>query len=186
MKSGMKYLIESFYRSIAEGTPVPIPYREILLTARIMDSIFEQIRVVRLAPASSEDRSRGVEASRPGKRGPVAMPGIVGLVTRMPRERAELNCSGWSEHSPRVLLRDGHLDRRVAGRLRRMERARGFLRRRHAAAERARRRRAGLLGRGVPRAGPSVAPESAGTASTPAGPHTSSIWTRRTVRFLRR
>jgi predicted dehydrogenase len=43
MKSGMKYLIESFYRSITEGTPVPIPYREICLTARIMDAIFVQL-----------------------------------------------------------------------------------------------------------------------------------------------
>src|SRR2546428_6354341 len=43
MKSGMKYLIESFYRSIIHGTPVPIPYREILLTARIMDAIFDQL-----------------------------------------------------------------------------------------------------------------------------------------------
>ena len=43
MKSGMKYLIESFYRSIKEGTPVPIPYREILLTTRIMDEIFAQL-----------------------------------------------------------------------------------------------------------------------------------------------
>jgi predicted dehydrogenase len=43
MKSGMKYLIESFYRSITEGTPVPIPYREILLTSRIMDAIFVQL-----------------------------------------------------------------------------------------------------------------------------------------------
>src|ERR1035438_1199128 len=43
MKSGMKHLIESFYRSIVEGAPVPIPYREILLTARIMDSIFAQL-----------------------------------------------------------------------------------------------------------------------------------------------
>src|SRR5882672_3454568 len=43
MKSGMKYLIESFYRSIAEGTPVPIPYREIILTAHIMDAIFAQL-----------------------------------------------------------------------------------------------------------------------------------------------
>jgi predicted dehydrogenase len=41
--SGMKYLIEAFYRSIADGTPVPIPYREILLTARIMDAIFDQL-----------------------------------------------------------------------------------------------------------------------------------------------
>jgi predicted dehydrogenase len=42
-KSGMKYLIEAFYCSIVEGTPVPIPYREILLTARIMDMIFAQL-----------------------------------------------------------------------------------------------------------------------------------------------
>jgi len=44
MKSGMKYLIESFYRSIVEDGPVPIPYREILLTARIMDDIFVQLQ----------------------------------------------------------------------------------------------------------------------------------------------
>jgi predicted dehydrogenase len=44
MKSGMKYLIESFYRSILEDGPVPIPYREIILTARIMDAIFLQLR----------------------------------------------------------------------------------------------------------------------------------------------
>jgi predicted dehydrogenase len=43
MKSGMKYLIEAFYRSIAGGRPVPIPYREIVLTARIMEAIFDQI-----------------------------------------------------------------------------------------------------------------------------------------------
>lgn len=43
MKAGMKFLIESFYRSISEDAPVPIPYREILLTARLMDSIFGQL-----------------------------------------------------------------------------------------------------------------------------------------------
>ncbi|MFZ0743829.1 MAG: Gfo/Idh/MocA family oxidoreductase [Terracidiphilus sp.] len=43
MKSGMKFLIESFYRSIEEGAPAPIPYREILLTAKIMDAIFLQL-----------------------------------------------------------------------------------------------------------------------------------------------
>jgi predicted dehydrogenase len=47
MDSGMKYLIESFYRSIREDAPVPIPYREILLTARIMDAIFEQLSTSR-------------------------------------------------------------------------------------------------------------------------------------------
>lgn len=43
MKSGMKHLIELFYKSIREDGPVPIPYREILLTARIMDLAFGQI-----------------------------------------------------------------------------------------------------------------------------------------------
>lgn len=43
MESGMKHLFEAFYRSITDGAPVPIPYREILLTSRIMDTIFEQI-----------------------------------------------------------------------------------------------------------------------------------------------
>lgn len=41
--AGIKNLIEAFYRSIREDGPVPIPYREILLTARIMESIFEQL-----------------------------------------------------------------------------------------------------------------------------------------------
>lgn len=43
MKAGMKYLIESFYRSIVEETPAPIPHREIILTARIMDAIFARL-----------------------------------------------------------------------------------------------------------------------------------------------
>lgn len=41
--SGMKYLIEAFYTSIKTNGPVPIPYREILLTAQIMDEIFHQL-----------------------------------------------------------------------------------------------------------------------------------------------
>jgi predicted dehydrogenase len=45
MDSGMKYLIESFYGSVRDGAAVPIPYREILLTARLMDTIFEQLTV---------------------------------------------------------------------------------------------------------------------------------------------
>jgi predicted dehydrogenase len=53
MKSGMKYLIESFYRSITEGKPAPIPYREILLTARIMDDIFAQINAAQAAARNS-------------------------------------------------------------------------------------------------------------------------------------
>jgi predicted dehydrogenase len=45
MKSGMKYLIEAFYRSILEDTPEPVAHGEILLTSRIMESIFSQIGV---------------------------------------------------------------------------------------------------------------------------------------------
>ena len=47
MKSGLKYLIEGFYRSIVEDAPLPIPYREILLTARLMDMIFAQLNLER-------------------------------------------------------------------------------------------------------------------------------------------
>jgi len=41
--SGMKELIERFYQSIQNQSAPPIPYREILLSARIMDEIFKQI-----------------------------------------------------------------------------------------------------------------------------------------------
>jgi predicted dehydrogenase len=44
MKSGMKHLIEAFYRSIVDNTPGPIRDSEILLTARIMETIFDQLR----------------------------------------------------------------------------------------------------------------------------------------------
>ena len=43
MDSGKKNLFEAFYRSITDDTPLPIPYREIILTSKIMDAIFEQI-----------------------------------------------------------------------------------------------------------------------------------------------
>jgi predicted dehydrogenase len=61
MKSGMKHLIESFYASIVDGTPVPIPYREIVLTATLMDAIFAQLAAARAqaaAPAPAWDRAR--------------------------------------------------------------------------------------------------------------------------------
>jgi hypothetical protein len=48
MKAGMKFLIESFYRCILDRKPDPIPYREILLTARVMDTIFCQLERQRL------------------------------------------------------------------------------------------------------------------------------------------
>ena len=63
MKSGMKYLTESFYRSIQEGSEPPLSYREILLTARIMDEIFEQLSNSQTAAASD------VRADRMSSRG---------------------------------------------------------------------------------------------------------------------
>jgi len=43
MEAGKRHLIGAFYRAIAEGGPAPIPYSEILTTARMMDAIFEQL-----------------------------------------------------------------------------------------------------------------------------------------------
>jgi predicted dehydrogenase len=57
MKSGMKFLIESFYRSIVEDAPLPIPYREILLTTRIMDAIFAQLNAQQ-APVEAQVEAR--------------------------------------------------------------------------------------------------------------------------------
>lgn len=43
-EAGLKILIESFYNSIISNAPLPISYREILLTSKIMDKIFTQIK----------------------------------------------------------------------------------------------------------------------------------------------
>lgn len=43
MQAGMKHLIEAFHRSITNDAPLPISYREIVLTCRIMDAIFAQV-----------------------------------------------------------------------------------------------------------------------------------------------
>jgi predicted dehydrogenase len=43
MSEGMKELIDRFYRSIVDDQPVPIPYREILLTSYLMDAVFAQL-----------------------------------------------------------------------------------------------------------------------------------------------
>jgi predicted dehydrogenase len=53
--SGMKELIEQFYRSIQNKTAPPIPYREILLTARIMDEIFKQIYPAKASPLTAPE-----------------------------------------------------------------------------------------------------------------------------------
>lgn len=57
---GMKELIERFYNSIRLRSAPPIPYREIVLTTRIMDEIFAQIypsreRVVSVLGSQSSD-----------------------------------------------------------------------------------------------------------------------------------
>lgn len=63
MKSGMKFLIESFYRSIQENTPVPISYPEILRTSRIMDSIFAQVRARQARHFEPGSRTNGLTQS---------------------------------------------------------------------------------------------------------------------------
>lgn len=78
MKSGMKYLMESFYRSIVQGTPVPIPYREIVLTAGIMDAIFDQISAIR--PQSATSRLRVFNPAAVRERSNVADPGLLPVV----------------------------------------------------------------------------------------------------------
>jgi len=56
MSAGMFHLIKSFYGSIQQGNPVPIPYGEILLTAKIMDRIFHQIASRDMSEASTDFR----------------------------------------------------------------------------------------------------------------------------------
>jgi predicted dehydrogenase len=49
MKSGLKYLIERFYGAINGNWALPISYREIVLTAKIMDEIFAKVDLHRRA-----------------------------------------------------------------------------------------------------------------------------------------
>ena len=56
-KSGMKFLIESFYRSIDRGETPPIPYGEILRTSRIMDAIFDQLPSVAANQETLENKT---------------------------------------------------------------------------------------------------------------------------------
>jgi len=53
--SGLHCLTASFYRSVLEDAPLPIPYRDILLTCRIMDGIFSQATPVRRVESSPPD-----------------------------------------------------------------------------------------------------------------------------------
>jgi predicted dehydrogenase len=58
---GMKELIERFYNSIRTRGEPPIPYREIILTARIMDEIFAQIYPIEGRKPVAPVASRGGE-----------------------------------------------------------------------------------------------------------------------------
>ncbi len=63
--AGMKELIQRFYESIRSSSAPPIPYREILLTARIMDEIFAQIYPREVSPQSSVLSSRPAVSPQP-------------------------------------------------------------------------------------------------------------------------
>jgi predicted dehydrogenase len=56
--AGLFALIESFYCSVTDDTPLPIPYREILLTARIMDAAFLQLGNAGKSPGDHAPRAR--------------------------------------------------------------------------------------------------------------------------------
>lgn len=46
--AGLRTLIESFYNSITSNAPLPLSYRELLLTSKIMDDVFTQIKDQRI------------------------------------------------------------------------------------------------------------------------------------------
>jgi len=68
---GMKELIDRFYRSVRGHAPVPIPYREIILTARIMDEIFAQTYSVPRNSGAVGITARSDVASAEGRRAAV-------------------------------------------------------------------------------------------------------------------
>src|SRR5262249_29670169 len=71
---GMRELIRRFYDSGRNGAPLPIPYREILLTARIMDRVFAQIYPNRTAAVINDQVKK-----QTGDYADVADPSVVGL-----------------------------------------------------------------------------------------------------------
>jgi len=65
MDAGMKVLIESFYRAIRGEGPLPIPYREIVLTSKIMDMIFNQLELAKGQAGTGENaKSHGNNLQR--------------------------------------------------------------------------------------------------------------------------
>jgi predicted dehydrogenase len=67
---GMKELIERFYNSVRLGDELPIPYREIVLTARIMDEIFAQIYPAREQRSEVRNQRSELERRMNEDRGP--------------------------------------------------------------------------------------------------------------------
>ena len=63
--AGMKALIERFHAAIESGGQPPIPYREVMLTARIMDEIFARMRTPgsRVGAWESPPRVTAIEAA---------------------------------------------------------------------------------------------------------------------------
>jgi hypothetical protein len=57
----MKVLIRTFYRSITDRLPLPIPYKEILRTSRIMDEIFSQLSSGQNAIGAGQSRNVPIE-----------------------------------------------------------------------------------------------------------------------------
>jgi len=55
---GMRTLMRRFYRSIADGEPVPIPYKEILRTANIMEQIFSQLNSAQNSMAEGQTKAQ--------------------------------------------------------------------------------------------------------------------------------
>ena len=56
MDAGMKNLIEAFYESIQNNSAPPISYREIILTTRIMDHIFNQLNTHQISTESDPNQ----------------------------------------------------------------------------------------------------------------------------------
>ncbi len=51
----MKDLVERFHESARTGGSPPIPYRELLLTAKIMDEVFRQVASARDGRKAAEE-----------------------------------------------------------------------------------------------------------------------------------
>jgi hypothetical protein len=67
MKAGMKNLIEAFHRSIIKGDPLPISYRDMVLTCKIMDAIFAQVQSKRDRVDGNCELDNGQTAATPDR-----------------------------------------------------------------------------------------------------------------------